>query len=197
MVFRENLRLVIVSLAFAVGALTPDVSWAVDAYLKITGCDGPETRKGFEKQIHLAGFNSRVHSATGSTGGTNAGRAVIQPIEVLHDLDACSPQFFLDTVLARRIDQATITFVRDNQAGLSESYFQISLQNVVITGVESMTVSNGERTVQDAGAIEINQNRTNGTAIQEVVTLSFGSMILKDLISNKTITFSPGRNPAF
>jgi len=192
MVFARSIRLVTGSIAFAVAALAPNVSWAVDAFLKISDCDGPETRKGFEKQIPLAGFNSRVrNTATTGGGGAGAGRPEIQPIEVLHDLDVCSPQFFLDTVTGKHVQEATITFVRPDKRGMEVSYFQIKLSDVLITGVESMTVNKGETTVQDAGAVEVSQAPDG---IQEVVTLSFSKIQLTDLISKKTVTFDLGKS---
>jgi type VI secretion system Hcp family effector len=111
---------------------------------------------------------------------------VIQPIEVLKDLDGCSPQFFLDTATGTPIKEATITFVRLNRIGQNEQYFQIKLTDIQITGVESMTVSKGETTLQDAGAVEVNQVPDG---VQEVVTLAFRKIQLIDLISKKTVTF--------
>ena len=179
------LRMVAVAvLVVAVTAMAPNVSWAVDAFLKIADCDGPEKTKGFEKQIHLTGFDAKAtNTLTITGGGAGAGKAVIGSIEVLKDVDQCSPQFYLDTVSGTRIASATITFVQPNRT----SFFQIKLTDVLITSIEHMTVTKGEKTIQDAGTLDLNSATVTG--LQEVVGLTFSKIQLTDLVSGKTAAF--------
>jgi type VI secretion system Hcp family effector len=186
MSFARTIRLVAVLLVAGVAALTPDVSWAVDAFLKIDSCQGAETTKGFEKQIRLSGFNARIDRAAAAGGaGTAQGKLTIQPIEILKDLDLCSPQFFLDAVTGKHIKEATITFVREGD-GKPEPYFMIKLTDLLIIGIEHMTVTRGQSTIQDTRGVDVN---APADGIQEVVTLSYSKIQLTDMISKKTVGF--------
>jgi len=176
--------LLVVGMLVVAVALVPNVSWAVDAYMKIADCDGPVKTKNFEKQIHLTGFDAKItNTLTVTGGGAGVGKAVIGPIEVLKDVDQCSPQFYLDSVTGRSIPSVTITFT---QPGLTP-FFQIKLTEVFITSVEHMTVTKGDKTIQDAGTVDLSSALVTG--IQEVVGLSFFKIQLTDLVSGKTAGF--------
>ena len=183
---RNRSWLLVLGMLVAAVAVTPNASWAVDAFLKIADCDGPVKTKGFEKQIHLTGFDAKVANTLtigGAAGGAGAGKAVIGPLEVLKDVDQCSPQFYLDSVTGKAIPSATITFT---QPGLTP-FFQIKLSDVFITSVEHMTVTKGDKTIQDSGTLDL--NTTTVTGLQEVVGLTFSKIQLTDLVSGKTAAF--------
>jgi len=165
-------------------ALVPNPSWAVDAFLKLADCDGPVKTKGFEKQIHLIGFDAKVSApVTISNGGVAFTRPVLSPIEVLKDVDQCSPQLYLDSVTNKAISSATITFVQPNLT----PFFEIKLTDVFITSLEHVTVTKGDKTIQDAGSVDLNSTLVTG--LQEVVGLTFFKIQLTDLVSGKTTGF--------
>ena len=175
--------LVLVMLVVAV-ALVPNPSWAVDAFLKLADCDGPVKIKGFEKQIHLTGFDAKVSTPVTFTGGSVAfSKPAISPIEVLKDVDQCSPQLYLDSVTNKGISSATITFVQPSLT----PFFEIKLTDVFITSLEHVTVTKGDKTIQDAGSVDLNSTLVTG--LQEVVGLTFFKIQLTDLVSGKTSGF--------
>lgn len=193
----RTLGFVVVPLAFGVVALAPAVSWAFEAFLKISDCNGPETSKAFQGQIRLSGFSSRLKISIAVDGGGGAtGRPQLAPIEVLKDLDRCSPQFFLDAVMGRNIQTAEITFVRTTVKGIEEAFFKIKLTDVMITALDTTTVAktaqDDSRNIQDPATIELNTATLAG--VQEVVSLMFRKIELKDLRTGTTVSFDVSEN---
>ncbi len=194
----RRLRFLLVPLAFGVVALAPAVSWAFEAFLKISDCNGPETSKAFQGQIRLSGFSSRlkIPIAVDVGGGGATGRPQLAPIEVLKDLDRCSPQFFIDAVTGRNIQTAAITFVRTTVKGIEEAFFRIKLTDVMITALDTTSVAktgqDDPRNIQDPATIELNTAALMG--VQEVVSLMFRKIELKDLKTGTTVTFDVAAN---
>src|SRR5216117_2876625 len=76
-------------------------------------------------------------------------------------------------------------------AGKAQAFFKITLTDVFITAIENTTVAKAGtedlRNIQDWTAAELNTGTP--TAVQEIVTLSFGKITLTDLVTNTTGTF--------
>jgi len=200
MTVRRSL-LVAMPLLTAVLGLPPQSSSAAtfDAYLKISDCDGPVVQAPFAKQIHITGFTSRIQNlGTGSTGeGGGAGKIQFQPIQILKDLDKCSPVFFLAAARGDLIKTATITFAKSDVRGRETAFFQITLTNVRIVSVEATgVVKTGQ---VDASAIQDPANEVTEGAlggVQEIVGLSFEIIELKNLSGGETATWDVSANKA-
>ncbi len=183
-----------VPLALAAIAVAPGASWAgFDAYLKIADCptgDGPG--------IQLSGFNSRVSVPTAAATGLATGRTQLTPIQILKNLDKCSPQFFLDAVTGRVVQSAEITFFQTSTDGVDVPFFKVTLRNVIISGIETTTVAptgqNDLRNIQSPTAVEVNVGGLGG--IQEILSLSFQRIELTDLVTNTTTSFDVVRRVA-
>ena len=187
----------VVVMALGAVAFAPQPSWAFDAFLKISDCQGPETRKAFVGQIHLSGFASSVQIPVttlreGGGGSTMVtGSPKLSPIEVLKELDRCSPQIFRDAVAGTRIPEALISFVRTTPTGLEQVYFRIKLTDVQIIGVDSSTIArqgqNDARNIEDASRSSLNTGSPIG--VQEVVKLLYRRIELTDVLSGQTVSF--------
>ncbi len=181
-----------VPLALVLVALAPQASWALDAFLKISDCVGPVTRKGFEKQIKINGFNARVQSPTDAATGQATGKTIVSPIQILKDLDACSPQFFLDLVTNKNIAEATISFAKPDNTGREIVFFQVKLTNVRIIADENTTVSKTSvddlRNIQEPTGAEVNNTALG--SVQELLTLQFEKIQLTSLPGGQTAVFS-------
>ena len=85
----------------------------------------------------------------------------------------------------------TILFTHPTKAGKEQAFFKITLTDVFITAIENTTVAKAGtedlRNIQDSTAAELNTGTP--TAVQEIVTLSFGKITLTDLVTNTTGTF--------
>jgi len=197
---RPSLSVVVV-VALAAVLLLPTTSWAaLNAYLKLPDCAGTVTIGTLTGLIPLNGFTSKfANSASVSTGGGAAsGRAQSSPIQVLKNLDKCSPRIFLDVVTGAHLTEVTILFTRTASEGNEQPFFRITLRNVFISAVETTTVAmtgTGDlRNIQGATAPELNTG--DPSAIQEIVTLTFGMIQLTDLATNTTMTFNFAGNRA-
>jgi len=192
MAFARFRSLVVVCL-LVVGLLVtlPSASWAaLNAYLQLPDCAGTVTVAGLQGAIQLNGFTSKVANNTGPTGAAGVGRAVFSPIQVLKDLDKCSPQLFLDVVAGHSLQTVTILFTRTTE-GREQPFFKITLTHVIISSVETTTVAgNGTddlRNIQSPTAPEVNTG--NPTSVQEIVTLSYAQIKLTEIATNVTTTF--------
>src|SRR3989454_749574 len=101
---RKSLPIVV---ALALVVVLPTASWAaLNAYLKLSDCDGTVAAGGLTGLIRLEGFTSKfTNSLTSPGGGGGGGKAQASPIQVLEELDKCSPPIFLDVVT-----NTTVTF---------------------------------------------------------------------------------------
>jgi type VI secretion system secreted protein Hcp len=174
----------------------PSVSWAaLNAYLQLPDCNGTVTVAGLQGAIQLNGFTSKVANMT-ATGAAGVGRAVFSPIQVLKDLDKCSPHLFLDVVSGHTLQTVTILFTRTSPSGKEEPFFKITLTHVTVSSVEATTVAgNGTddlRNIQSPTAPELNTG--NPTSVQEIVTLTYAKIQLTELAANVTTTFDVAGN---
>src|SRR2546427_10591697 len=112
---RKSLSVVLV-LALSLVVVLPTASWAaLNAYLKLSDCDGTVAAGGLTGLIRLEGFTSKfTNSLTSPGGGGGGGKGQAPPIQGLEDLGKCSPQIFLDVgtckplpTVAVRVNHAT------------------------------------------------------------------------------------------
>ena len=194
-----RLLAVVTPLALGLVVLLPSPSWAaLNAYLKLSDCDGTVTAGGISGLIQLNGFTSKVANTASpvSGGGSGAGKAEASPIQVLKDLDKCSPHLFLDVVTGKHLPTVTILFTRATRAGKEQPFFKIVLKDVTISAVEATTVAKTGtedlRNIQESTAPEVNTG--DPAAVQEVVTLTFRRIELTDVSTNTTVTFDFAEN---
>jgi len=186
---RKSLPIVV---ALALVVVLPTASWAaLNAYLKLSDCDGTVAAGGLTGLIRLEGFTSKFTNSLTSSGGGGAGKAQASPLQVLKDLDKCSPKIFLDVVTGKHLQTVTILFTHPTKGGKDQAFFRMTLTDVIITAIENTTVAKAGteelRNIQDPTSAELNTG--NPTAVQEIVTLSFGKITLTDLVTNTTVTF--------
>jgi type VI secretion system Hcp family effector len=193
MAFAARLRFLAVVCPLVLGFVVtlPSPSWAaLNAYLKLPDCDGTLSVGGLAGVIQLNGFTSKFAN-TVAGGGAGAGKAQASPIQLLKDLDKCSPHLFLDVVTGKNLPTVTILFTRTTKSGKEQVYFKITLTDATVSSVEATTVArNGTddlRNIQDSTAPELNTG--DPTSVQEIVTLTFRRIQLTDLTTNQTVAF--------
>ena len=199
MAFAARFRFLAVVCLLVAGLVVtlPSASWAaLNAYLQLPDCTGTVTVAGLQGAIQLNGFTSKVANNTTPSGAAGVGRAVFSPIQVLKDLDKCSPHLFLDVVSGHTLQTVTILFTRTSASGKEEPFFKITLTHVTISSVETTTVAgNGTddlRNIQSPTAPEVNTG--NPTSVQEIVTLNYAQIKLTELATNVTTTFDVAGN---
>jgi type VI secretion system Hcp family effector len=198
MAFAARFRFLVVVCLLVLGLVVtlPSASWAaLNAYLQLPDCNGTIAVGGLPGAIQINGFTSKVANVT-SAGGAGTGRATVSPIQILKDLDKCSPRLFLDVVNGHQLDTVTILFTRVSKSGKEQPFFKIILSHVTVGSVEATTVAkNGTddlRNIQDSTAPEVNTG--DPTSVQEIVTLTFTKIQLIDIVTNVTTIFDFAEN---
>ncbi|HWA16166.1 MAG TPA: type VI secretion system tube protein Hcp, partial [Gemmatimonadales bacterium] len=69
---------------------------AFDAFMKLTGVDGPVTRKGLEKFIEVLSFSFGASQSISSeaSGGMSGGKPSLSSMNIMKRTDATSPNLF-------------------------------------------------------------------------------------------------------
>lgn len=112
---------------------------AIDVYLQLEGIKGESQDSAHQGWIECEGLHYAIQqptSATASTaGGHTAGRAELSPISFHKIVDVSSPLLAQTCAMGKTIQRARIEFFRADGAGKPIKYYQIELENVLITTV--------------------------------------------------------------
>lgn len=120
---------------------------AIDVYLQIDGIKGESTDTTHPDWIECKAVNWEVlqpKSATASTGGGHtAERCEHKDIVVSKLADLATPLLLQNSSSGKTISKAKFEFMRADAKGERIKYFEIELDNVLISGV-SPTVNSGD-----------------------------------------------------
>lgn len=119
---------------------------AIDVYLQIDGVKGEsaeETHKGWIECLSVDWAVTQPKSATSSTaGGHTAERANLSEIGLTKLADLASPILFQLSACGKTLPKAKLEFMRADGDGKPIKYFEIQLENVLISDMAS-SVSEG------------------------------------------------------
>lgn len=120
---------------------------AIDAYLQIEGIKGESQDDKHRDWIEVTGVHwsvSQPRSSTASTsGGHTAGRADITDILFSKLADLSSPLLFQTSAMGKTIPKAKFEVFRADGNGTRVKYFEIQLENVVISQVTPSITGGG------------------------------------------------------
>ena len=112
---------------------------AIDVYLQIDGIKGESADSGHEDWIEVKSVNWEVlqpKSATASTGGGHtAERTEHRDIVISKLADLSTPLLLQNCSSGKTLPKAKIEFLRADGQGERVKYFEIELENVLISGV--------------------------------------------------------------
>lgn len=118
------------------------------AFLKIDGVDGESTSDRYKNWIDIFGFSNGLSNSSslgiGSSGGRNRGE--FEDIVIIKELDKSSPILAFMSASERRIRRVEMDFVTVDPNHL-DKYFEIDLENVLITSVSHQMVLRGKESV--------------------------------------------------
>ena len=113
---------------------------AIDAYLQIDGIKGESQDDAHKEWIEVTGVHWGVHqprSATASTGGGHtAERAELADISFSKLADLSSPVLLQTCAMGKTLPKAKIELFRADGKGSRVRYFEIELENVLISLVK-------------------------------------------------------------
>ncbi|WP_313035689.1 Hcp family type VI secretion system effector [Massilia alkalitolerans] len=118
----------------------------IDVYLQIDGIKGEsadEAHKGWIECLSVEWAVTQPKSATASTGGGHtAERANLSEIGITKLADLASPILFQLSACGKTLPKAKLEFMRADGDGKPIKYFEIQLENVLISHMAS-SVSEG------------------------------------------------------
>jgi len=111
-------------------------------FLKIVGISGEAQDAVHQGEIDVTSWRWKMaqQSSMMSGSGGGAGKATVNDIEIIHQIDRASPNFMRYCLTGRHIPEAILTMRK--AGGTPLDFLKITLGDVVITGVEP-TAANG------------------------------------------------------
>jgi type VI secretion system secreted protein Hcp len=112
---------------------------ATDAYLQIDGLKGESSDDKHKNWIEVFNVTGSVHqprAATVSTaGGHTTGRAELSNISFKKLADLSSPILKQHSAMGKTLSKAVFEFMRADGDGKPITYYRVTLENVMISGI--------------------------------------------------------------
>jgi type VI secretion system secreted protein Hcp len=107
-----------------------------DMFLKIVGISGEAQDSIHQGEIDVKSWHWKMsqQSSVMSGSGGGAGKATINDLEFIHDIDRASPNFMRYCLTGRHIPEAILTARK--AGGTPLEFLKITMGDVVITSVE-------------------------------------------------------------
>lgn len=110
---------------------------AVDMFLKLDGIKGESTDSKFKDSIDIESFTFGVHQTGTSAGGggSGAGKAHFDDIQISKKADLASPNLMLACATGQHIKEAKI-IVR-KAGGQQEDFYTITLNDLLVSSMQN------------------------------------------------------------
>lgn len=119
---------------------------AIDVYLQIEGIKGESQDSTHRDWIEIIqaqwGVSQPVISAGSATGGRTTGRSEYRTLSLAKLADLASPVLMQNCSSGKTIAKAKLEFMRADGDGNRVKYYEVELENVLISNMEQM-VSEG------------------------------------------------------
>jgi type VI secretion system secreted protein Hcp len=146
---------------------------AQEIYCTITGHGGLLKGSNGSTQIPVLYLTEEVSTTYDTTSGQASGKRTHEPLKIVKELDATSPQLFSDAVTNEVLPAVQCTFYRQSPDGRLQAYFRISLTNATIVDYRDA----GDGVNGDTSADE-----------RERISFTYQKIELDDLTSSTTAT---------
>lgn len=113
-------------------------------YLKIDDIKGESTASGHEDEIDVYGMTWIVYQSELATvgSGRRRGRAEVSDLKIMKYVDSSSPYLIDSSLRSKSFDEVVIE-LKQTSGGGNSIYYTYTLQNVIISGFETITNPNG------------------------------------------------------
>jgi type VI secretion system secreted protein Hcp len=126
---------------------------ATDAYLQIDGIKGESTDSAHQGWIELTsahwGVTQPMSTSTSTAGGHTTGHSEHRTLSVTKLADLASPVLMQHCSMGKTIPKAKIEFMRADGDGKRVKYYQVELENVMLSDMDQV-MHEGGGIVQDA-----------------------------------------------
>src|SRR4051794_4957806 len=112
---------------------------AIDAYLQIEGIKGESADERHKEWIEVSHVTWSVHqpraSSVSTAGGHTTGKAELSDLSFRKLADLSSPVLMQTCAMGKTIPKAKVEFMRADGEGKPVRYFEVELENVMISGI--------------------------------------------------------------
>ncbi len=136
---------------------------------------GESTKKMLADRSEITGYQQEVTTPRDAASGMASGKRMHQPVIILKQTGASSPQFFQALCTNELLKKVVIDFYKPDAMGTEINYYTVTLENVRVSGYK-----------QFIGQLEnVKFNSANNSLFDEI-KLSFQKITVEDKVG-KTI----------
>lgn len=123
---------------------------AFDAFIKLTGINGPVVRKGLEKFIELYSFSFGASNpvSINSAGGMGAGKVSLSSLSLMKKSDATSPEIFQACCTGKHFDEVLVQLFK--AGGTQGKFIEYKLEDVMVESIQWSGSGGGDDTPHES-----------------------------------------------
>lgn len=137
---------------------------------------GESTKAKFNDRIELTGFIQEVASPRDAASGMASGKRVHQPILLLKQSGASSPQFFQALTTNEVLKTVVIDFYKTDATGKEINYYTVTLTNAAVSGYK-----------QFIGPLENEKFNPANNSLYDEIKLVFQKIQVEDKIAKTVV----------
>ncbi len=137
---------------------------------------GESIRPKFADRAEIAGYVQEVNSPRDAASGMATGRRTYQPIILLKQSGASSPQYFQALTNNESLKTVVIDFYKPDATGAEINHYTVTLTNATVSGYK-----------QFIGPLENEKFNPANNILYDEIKLSFQKIMIEDKIG-KTMT---------
>ncbi|MBC7875487.1 MAG: type VI secretion system tube protein Hcp [Ferruginibacter sp.] len=130
---------------------------------------GESTKSKFSDRSEIAGYVQEVSSPRDAASGMATGKRTHQPVLVLKQSGAASPQFFQALTSNEVLKKVVIDFYKPDASGAEMNYYTVTLENVSVSGYK-----------QFIGPLENEKFNPANTILYDEIKLTFQKITIED-----------------
>lgn len=116
--------------------------------------EGSVVMKGREGTILVDGYDHTIRIPVNVQTGSASGKRIHEPVKFLKVIDKSSPKLGQACVQGERMKSMVFSFYRINAKGTEENYYEVKLENAVITSVRKFFPNVLDRATEGYGHME-------------------------------------------
>lgn len=144
---------------------------------------GESNRVKFADKSEINGYLQEVTSPRDAGSGLATGKRIYQPIIILKQSGAASPQFFQALTTNEILKKVVIDFYKADPSGIEQNHYSIILDNVTVTGYK-----------QFIGPLENEKFNPANTVLYDEIKLIFQKITVEEKIGKTMATDDWGNN---
>lgn len=130
----KNIFLTVLLMLFFVG-----ISSAQKGFIKIGDIKGESTERNHKDWIDIESFNQSIQKQIATATGTARRRAapIFTNVVFTKRLDRATPKLMESCAIGKQYPKVEMEMTADNERGQNQIFYKVTLENVIISGVNS------------------------------------------------------------